>query len=143
MKNKEIAFLILGIVSALIGIGCGIMAKSFFDLDRQFGDPGLGDAAFLFCVGAFLAIAGATVLFVKAFGGRRQDDFMRILAFIYGAILAVGGGLGLVSLVYEYIKSNQPASQLGILIILVTVSLLVIVLGFFLIRKAYRGSKAV
>ena len=91
MKGKGVLFLILGIIAALIDIGCSLTVMVAISWPEKSDYLAVAVACVLWGGGALLAFTGAAVLFVKAFGGRRLDDFMRIIAFIYGVILAGGG----------------------------------------------------
>ena len=62
---------ILGVVLTLIGIGCAIMARLFSIGERRFDEPTMGGAALLCSVAAFLTLALAVVLFVKAYRSRK------------------------------------------------------------------------
>ena len=62
---------IFGVLLTLIGIGCAVEARLLFIGQRRFDENGMGVMAFLFSVGAFLTLALATVLFVKAYRGRK------------------------------------------------------------------------
>jgi Na+-transporting NADH:ubiquinone oxidoreductase subunit NqrE len=65
---------IFGVVLTLIGIGCAIMARYFFIGHRQFDDNGMGFLAVLFSAGAFLTLAIAAVLFIKAYMSERSKN---------------------------------------------------------------------
>jgi len=58
---------VFGIVLTLIGIGCAIMARSFFIGERRFSEGGMGHVALLFSAGAALTLAIAIILFVRAY----------------------------------------------------------------------------
>lgn len=101
-----------GVVLGLISIVCAIFAQGLYSTDKELHHNGFDSSAFLFSVGAVLAFAGATFLFIKWYRSTKGNR----LTYATGEVISP-----------------------GVLIFIVGVALIILLVVFLLLVRGFSG----